>query len=310
MSIAFLGFCSHMLGEIHLVPLSNCQKYACRNRHCETHGLLEKQLLDCNPEIIAGLGGCDKEFVETAFRATHYNFLISMWQLKQLAVICDPKTLGRLCSGTGWVYLPDLLLALHDDFWNSFGHLQMLQLFYAFAAFWQYRTSVSVSRGALCSKLLFIAHVCRVAQSLRFLLLLIEPSHRPDRKLASPTAPAVIRSRLGPGSFCPFWLFQLPLSGYTHARVSKPVRIWLTPQCKQKMFDLPCEQGLMSGRIAVDVQQIGCRVPSHRFPGAKGVFVITSHKCFCLHCPGTFLLCPQLPVKYCKDAHTLLSSVF
>lgn len=67
-----------MLGEIHLVPLSNCQKYACRNRHCETQGLLENQLLDCNPEIIAGLGGCAKEFVETVFRATHYNFLISM----------------------------------------------------------------------------------------------------------------------------------------------------------------------------------------------------------------------------------------
>lgn len=174
-----------------------------------------------------------------------------MWQLKQTAVICDPKSLGRLCSGTGWAYLPDLLLALHGDFWISFRHLQMLLLFYTFAAFWQCRTSLSVSRGALCSKLLLMARVCRVAQTLGFLLLLIESSHGPDRKLASPTAPAVIRSRLGPGSFSPFWRLQIPLSGYTHARVSKPVRIWLTPQCKQKMFDLPCEQGLMSGRIAV-----------------------------------------------------------
>lgn len=29
--------------------------------------LLENQLPDCNTEIIAGLGGCAKEFIETEF---------------------------------------------------------------------------------------------------------------------------------------------------------------------------------------------------------------------------------------------------
>lgn len=132
-----------------------------------------------------------------------------------------------------------------------------------FASFWQWSISLSVSSGVLCSKLLFIACVCTVTQTLAFLPSLIEPSPGPDRKLASPAAPAVIQGRLGPGSFSPFWCFRLPLSGYTHAGVSKPVCMWLTPQCKQKMFDLlTSEQGLMSGRrIAVDVQQTGCMCP-------------------------------------------------
>lgn len=41
------------------------------------------------------------------------------------------------------------------------------------------------------------------------------------------------------------------------------------------MFDLlTSEQGLMSRRIiAVGVQQTGCRVPSCRFPEAKGIFI-------------------------------------
>lgn len=89
---------------------------------------------------------------------------------------------------------------------------------YTFASFWQWSISLSVSSGVLCSKLLFIACVCTVTQTLAFLPSLIEPSHGPDRKLASPAAPAVIHSRLGPGSFSPFRCFQLPLSGYTHAR--------------------------------------------------------------------------------------------
>lgn len=29
--------------------------------------LLKNQLPDCNPEIIAGLGSCAKEFIETSF---------------------------------------------------------------------------------------------------------------------------------------------------------------------------------------------------------------------------------------------------
>lgn len=181
-----------------------------------------------------------------------------------------------------------------------------------FASFWQWSISLSVSSGVLFSKLLFITCVCTVTQTLAFLPSLIEPSHDPDRKLASPAAPAVIQSRLGPGSFSPFWCFRLPLSGYTHAGVSKPVCAWLTPQCKQKMFDfLTSEQGLMSGRrIAVDVQQTGCRVPSCYFPEAKGIFMITSHKHFCSRYAGRLLLCPQLLVMYCKDAHTFLFSVF
>lgn len=78
------------------------------------------------------------------------------------------------------------------------------------------------------------------------------------------------------------------------------------------MFDLlTSEQGLMSRRtIAVDVQQTGCRVPSRYFPEAKGIFMITSHKHFCSHYTGGLLLCPQLLVTYCKDAHTLQFAVF
>lgn len=38
------------------------------------------------------------------------------------------RSLGRLCSGTGRVYLPDFLLALREDF-KTFSHLQMLLMF-------------------------------------------------------------------------------------------------------------------------------------------------------------------------------------
>lgn len=94
---------------------------------------------------------------------------------------------------------------------------------YTPAFFWQQSIHLSVSSGALCSKLLSIAHVNTVSQTLAFHPSLIKPSHCPDRKLASPTASAVICSRFGPGSFIPFWWFQLPSSGYVHTGVSKPV---------------------------------------------------------------------------------------
>jgi len=183
---------------------------------------------------------------------------------------------------------------------------------HAFPSFWQRSVSLSVSSGVLGSKVPIAARVCTVTQTLAFLPSLIEPSlQSSDGKLAGPAAPAVIRSGPGPGSFSPFCCFQLSWSGCWRAGASEPACVWLTPRCKQKMFDLlTSEQGLMSGRRrAAAVRRAGCRVPSHCFPEPKGVLVCAAHARFRSRCAGGLLLCPQRHVRYRRGACTFLVSV-
>lgn len=148
------------------------------------------------------------------------------------------KHLGKLCSGARWAYLPDLLLALLGDL-KLFQAPSDASHVYTSASFWQHSLSLCQSR-VLCSKLLSCLHS---DSDFAFFPLLIEPSQGPDGKLASSAAPAVIRSSLG--FFQSFLVLPAPVKW--HGGVSKPVCAWLTPQCKQKMFDLlTSEQGLIS----------------------------------------------------------------